>query len=497
MRLFVFGIGGTGSRVLEALAFLLASGVELTDAQNQPVEVIPMLLDPDKTNKDTLDGISALEMYQRIHEKRDDRNRVGFFSTKLAHLASVAKITRGNSGISESFRLNFEGLENVTFRDFIQFNRIQDPITRRIIESLYSEDNLNDKLTGGFLGNPNVGSIVLSGFEDSADFSLFVNSFANGDRIFIVGSIFGGTGAAGLPWLLKALRSERQIAGAAGAIRSAPIGALMVLPYFNIQDDAKSPIESNVFIAKTKAALSYYASHVYSTQAHQGGFDSVYYISDTAMTSYPNHPTGQQQSNEAHILELLGAESIIRFAQASQSDFAQKTKAGYYEYAIDANTPVLNFKTIGKRSSQLFAKSLTQLHMLALLNAQYFRHSSNKTWAKENGFDKSFFDGSGFAEGLSHFLEVHYQSWIHQLSANKRSFSPFELATDVNNMTRLRTDQVAQKRTFRPQLGSELFEMKANSLSHTVHGASASLASFLNLWWRVTSSVFDDSYDSF
>ena len=197
MRLFLFGIGGTGGRVMEALTFLLASGVELVDAQDQPVEVIPILLDTDKTNKDTLDGASALELYRQLHKKCEAGGRGGFFSTPINPLGSLANAA--NQSTSKTFQLNYQGVENTTFRDFIGFNQIEDFATQRLLESLYSEENLNDRLTGGFLGNPNVGSVVLSGFQDSADYKLFAGAFNPGDRVFIIGSIFGGTGAAGMP----------------------------------------------------------------------------------------------------------------------------------------------------------------------------------------------------------------------------------------------------------------------------------------------------------
>src|ERR1700683_5630743 len=110
MRLFLFGIGGTGGRVMEALAFLLASGVELVDAHKQPVEIIPILLDTDKSNKDTLDGASALELYQVLHSKCRSSEQCGFFSTPIGPLASVAK--EANQRVSKAFQLNFQSVEH-------------------------------------------------------------------------------------------------------------------------------------------------------------------------------------------------------------------------------------------------------------------------------------------------------------------------------------------------------------------------------------------------
>ena len=46
MKTFVFGIGGTGARVLRSLTLLLASGVECKST------IVPVIIDPDLNNGD-------------------------------------------------------------------------------------------------------------------------------------------------------------------------------------------------------------------------------------------------------------------------------------------------------------------------------------------------------------------------------------------------------------------------------------------------------------
>ena len=58
-KLFVFAIGGTGSRVLKALTFLLASGVQLKNTD----EVIPIVLDTHANNDDLLRTKDLLREY--------------------------------------------------------------------------------------------------------------------------------------------------------------------------------------------------------------------------------------------------------------------------------------------------------------------------------------------------------------------------------------------------------------------------------------------------
>ena len=54
MRLFLFLVGGTGSRVMRPLVMQLASGVLPIDEQGNkmPLEIVPLIIDPHTANED-------------------------------------------------------------------------------------------------------------------------------------------------------------------------------------------------------------------------------------------------------------------------------------------------------------------------------------------------------------------------------------------------------------------------------------------------------------
>ena len=54
MRLFLFLVGGTGSRVMRPLIMQFAAGVHPVDDNGKPIslEVIPIIVDPHKANED-------------------------------------------------------------------------------------------------------------------------------------------------------------------------------------------------------------------------------------------------------------------------------------------------------------------------------------------------------------------------------------------------------------------------------------------------------------
>lgn len=95
-RLFLFCIGGTGSRVLRSLVHLLAAGVEL------PVrELIPIIIDPDKENGNVEQSIKLLNAYQEIRDKAHSAGS-SFFKTSIRRLSEV--VDGDIAGLSNEFR---------------------------------------------------------------------------------------------------------------------------------------------------------------------------------------------------------------------------------------------------------------------------------------------------------------------------------------------------------------------------------------------------------
>ena len=60
-KLYYFGIGGTGSRVLKSLLMLLSAGVKLN-----ATEVVPIIIDPDKGAAD-MARTADVSLPQRFH----------------------------------------------------------------------------------------------------------------------------------------------------------------------------------------------------------------------------------------------------------------------------------------------------------------------------------------------------------------------------------------------------------------------------------------------
>ncbi|MBK9459116.1 MAG: hypothetical protein IPN94_06700 [Sphingobacteriales bacterium] len=181
-RLFIFAIGGTGSRVLKSLIMLLAAGHPI-DAR----EIIPIIIDPDNQNGNLSDTETLLKAYQVVNKNAvPNAATEGFFRPKVRTLADIdatGMLTQNN------FNYDFGESTNGTFSDFINYHGLGS-LDKKFIDVLFSKDNLDSETTIGFKGNPNVGSIVLNSFENSPEFKLFTNIFdKDKDRVFIISSI--------------------------------------------------------------------------------------------------------------------------------------------------------------------------------------------------------------------------------------------------------------------------------------------------------------------
>ena len=76
MNLYIFAIGGSGSRVIRSLTMLLAAGVHADS------NIIPIIIDPDTSNGDLARTVNVLRTYEDIRKELsyDNTLKNKFFS---------------------------------------------------------------------------------------------------------------------------------------------------------------------------------------------------------------------------------------------------------------------------------------------------------------------------------------------------------------------------------------------------------------------------------
>ena len=429
-KLYIFGIGGTGSRVLKALTMLFAAGVKIG---NDFDTVIPIIIDPDTSNGDLNRTRNILRLYQEIRnqvEQPDD-----FFAQEIKTINEL-KI---NAPVvnPDYFQFKLKDTDNSTFNQYIGFDSLSEDIEgkhdKNFIRLLYSAQNLRSGLDVGFKGNPNMGSIILNQFTNSEDFKNFGQTFGDDDAIFIVNSIFGGTGAAGFPLLLKNFRGNKSIPRFA-KISAAPIGGITYLPYFSLSKNDEINAES--FEEKAKIAIEYYNRTIIDLNQ----INTLYFIGNRGNTNQEEYAVGgQEQKNQAHFLELAGAMAILDFCKNINS-FTGTTKIK--EFGIEHDTRNISFADLNIGDTKLLSPPLTKFKLFTeYLDKGLARSLGTSRWTKSNIkltpenkqslLDKNYFNSAEYKTQIQPF-NSYFDEWIREMKRNKPAFNPFEEITADN-----------------------------------------------------------------
>ena len=394
-KCYVFSIGGTGSRVLRSMIMMLSCGMKL-----EMQKIVPIIIDPDMANADLTRTVKLGRLYNEIRKNISGGSQGGFFAPE------IVKQDRGNI-------LDILNTSDITFSRFMGVSSMSRE-SQALVKMLFSQKNLGSSMKVGFKGNPNIGSVVLNQITDSRQFADFANTFEEGDKIFIISSIFGGTGASGFPLLLKTLRTGNTFPNWS-LINKAEIGAESVLPYFRVRSSEESEIDSSSFVSKTMAALAYYEENIYN--AHL--INALYFIGDDLANIYENNEGGVAQQNEAHIIEFLSATAFVDFVNRyydGTNCLELGIKDILSEVTFDKLYPVLAGELEHPLTRMLLTAECLRSRYEFLASPQF---NANRTLHIPQDFYQS-----KFIRSLREFTTL-YQEWLHELKDNVRSLSLF------------------------------------------------------------------------
>lgn len=307
MSYYFISIGGSGTRVLESLAHLSLAG--LLPNKERDGYLYTMAIDPDTGNGNlsrTHTLLTSMDGFQRV--------KVGqgtpLFKTQLE--------------LPKDFTWSPTPL-GATLDSVIFYQNYKDTPVGKLYEALYTEKERTTVLDVGFRGRPSIGAAVM-GMKAAADvatpwqnFVEKVNSDVNSAgvaRIFLSGSVFGGTGAAGLPTVARLLREIFKKHIEKGKVR---IGGALLLPYFSFTPNKHQKKNSGIFassdnfLTNTKAALRYYAD------IGNENYDCMYFVGDETMNPTPNFSVGSKtQRNDAHIVDFFASLAAIDFYRGTE-----------------------------------------------------------------------------------------------------------------------------------------------------------------------------------
>lgn len=474
-KLYIFGIGGTGSRVLKSLTMLLASGVKINADK-----IVPIIIDPDHAAADLTRTVEMMRTYNSIRNQLsfDSSSQNRFFGTEI------------DLSIVPSVVMPLDNTQDVKFDEYIGYSQL-DKANKALASILFSQHNLNANMNVGFKGNPNIGSVVLNQYQHSKIFQNIIASFEQDDRIFVISSIFGGTGASGFPLLVKNLRAVSNELSGNGNVKDAPIGAITVLPYFAVkpEDASKSEIDSSTFVAKAKAALTYYDKNVSEPNV-------LYYIADNVSNQYENVDGGTEQQNDAHIVELISALSIVDFMSIPNDQLITTNGVPqnrlYKEYGIMEDRESVIFENLSEQTKRLVQTCLTQYVLFCkFLKEQLNDSIKSQQWAKDLLYDENFFVSS-FYGNIEKFRDDSF-TWLEELASNKRGFAPFEIEENKGELFSF-VKGVKPARVMSLNSNYALFDDRLNSIAHNLRTKNDKTKNhtFVELFFLATKKLVEE-----
>ena len=310
---FLLAFGGTGARVAESVCYLQAAGFI-----RDPLHVL--IIDPDGANGNVVHARRQLERYVRFHKHFDS----GGVEGKGGRAPFDSPL---NPGFGEGSVFWEYPNTKKPFRDLLGVAGLPDD-QQALLKLLYDDSDLDRTFEIGYVGRAHVGSLDLyrtikeamsrlaNGGSEEADQAidqffgaLRAEAQSGHPRLLVTGSVFGGTGASGVPTipallkeLLPTLRSK------------VVVGGLLYGPYFTFGGGGDDDPDSALHPLATRAALYHYAStHV--------GFDTVLFLGAPSPkeTNKKNVPGGALQRNQAHYAELAGAAAADHFFSAPEA----------------------------------------------------------------------------------------------------------------------------------------------------------------------------------
>jgi hypothetical protein len=388
-KLFVIGIGGTGMRCLEAFTHLCAIGM----FDNQEIEVLT--LDTDELNGNKQRTESLVLLYNSIKSSPQSvggtPNSNTFFSAKL-------NLYRYSTDYSNSARTNYRNLSR------LDEGRPEQIRANKLVSNLFLDENSVQEfnLAHGYRAQTHLGShlmyhaIVESArvLRDNAErarpqdkeLEKFLDKLERaGDqaRVFVFGSIFGGTGASSIPVIPKALQDFVRIRNNGKSnidFSKAKFGATLLTEYFTFKKpDAKQMstkadsiiADSTLFPLNSQAALQFYQNDPTVQKCYKSMYHIGWPVESKRVDGQQNDKTitgGANQKNACHITELLCACAAYDFFTKTTGFDTAKSSYVYKSVEYSENTFHFSFKDfVGHENNagEVFANRLGAFFSLA------------------------------------------------------------------------------------------------------------------------------------
>ena len=378
-KFFVLGIGGTGMRCIESLIHLCSIGMF------DDTDLYLLALDTDKNNgnfarlkavKDAYLNVKSLDLSGRTP------NKDTFFSANLKYY---------------EFSPNYE--IKSTFKDVFGYGDTQytDKGKTDLADLVFSKDVEDFNLRHGYRAQTHLGSMmmyhsIIEAARDNRPNQLqkylqeLISASQNGNpRVFILGSVFGGTGASSIPIIPQAISEAAAVLsnGSADIMKSAYFGSTLLTAYFNFKvpseaerNDQKIIATSDKFAMNSQVAMMFYQDDATVKSTYQ----KFYMMGTPGLDWDPMQKTGDKvnktitggeaQKNDSHYIELLAACAALDFYNTDESVLKNNKEniSADYLYRSINDSGKLEFQDfVGLDRAAEFAKKFGMLTIASIL----------------------------------------------------------------------------------------------------------------------------------
>lgn len=360
-HLFVIAIGGTGMRCLESFVHLCAIGM----FDNQEIDILTLDTDQGNGNKARVEAL--IDLYNKVKSNDTDKIDGGeancdtFFSAKLNLYKFFTDYSNANSD-------NYQKLASV-----VSANREQREEDEALADLFFNHDTVQQfNLAHGYRAQTHLGSMLMyHGILQAArsavankekakpeekelrEFITRLTQASPNARVFIFGSVFGGTGASSIPIIPRALSEASKILGGNMLDPSkVKFGSTLLTEYFTFKSPDKKRLEkekgiiasADYFAINSQAALQFYQSDPTVKNCYKRLYLVGWPLSgeDFSKNSEEEPPTGgAEQKNPCHVVELMCASAAYDFFTYSGLDNIKEVE--YCYRTIDSENNVMNF----------------------------------------------------------------------------------------------------------------------------------------------------------
>lgn len=357
-QLFVVAIGGTGMRCLESFVHLCAIG--MFDGE----EINILTLDTDQTNGNKGRVERLIELYNKIKS------------------ADPAKIDGGTPNVDTFFsaKLNlykfftdYTNQQRKTYKLLSQMSNLtpEQNADNEDLARLFLDENTVQQfdLDHGYRAQTHLGSMLMyhgiveaaihyaqdkdKSHEQEKALCEFLTKLAQAGqtaRVFVFGSVFGGTGASSIPVIPTAFKDATAICTSSALdLSKVKFGSTLLTQYFSFPAPDASQLakekvvaNSQIFALNSQAALQFYQAD----PTVKAVYKRLYLIgwpltADENMVSKSDKPItgGGDQKNDCHVVELMSACAAFDFFNLNDEDLSGKdTEYVYRSVHYDANS---------------------------------------------------------------------------------------------------------------------------------------------------------------